>query len=149
MRIVVQRARSGRVTVDGAVTGEIGQGFVLLIGVTHEDTREDADTLVDKVLNLRVFEDEDGKMNHSLLDVGGSLLSVSQFTLYGDCRKGRRPNFMEAAKPDAARELYEYFNERARAQGVRVETGVFGAMMDVELINDGPVTLLLESKRTF
>ncbi|MBL0387467.1 D-tyrosyl-tRNA(Tyr) deacylase [Tumebacillus sp. ITR2] len=149
MRIVVQRARSGRVTVDGVVTGEIKHGFVLLVGVTHEDTREDADYLVDKVLNLRVFEDESGKMNHSLLDVGGELLSVSQFTLYGDCRKGRRPNFMDAAKPDAAKELYEYFNERARSLGVRVETGVFGAMMDVELINDGPVTLLLESKRTF
>lgn len=149
MRIVVQRASRGRVTVEGEVTGEIGQGLVLLVGITHEDTREDADYLVDKVLNLRIFEDESGKMNHSLLDIGGALLSVSQFTLYGDCRKGRRPNFMEAAKPDAANELYEYFNEQARAQGVRVETGVFGAMMDVELVNDGPVTLLLESKRTF
>ncbi|PWK08987.1 D-aminoacyl-tRNA deacylase [Tumebacillus permanentifrigoris] len=149
MRIVVQRAASGRVTVEGAVTGEIGQGLVLLVGITHEDTQADADYLVDKVLNLRIFEDESEKMNHSLLDIGGALLSVSQFTLYGDCRKGRRPNFMEAAKPDVAQELYEYFNERARSFGVRVETGVFGAMMDVELVNDGPVTLLLESKRTF
>lgn len=149
MRIVVQRVKHGCVTVEGQVTGEIGPGFVLLVGVTHEDTTEDADYLVDKVLNLRVFEDEAGKMNFSLLDVGGSLLSVSQFTLYGDCRKGRRPNFMDAAKPDQARELYEYFNDQARAKGVRVETGVFGAMMDVELVNDGPVTLLLESKRTF
>ncbi|MCX7570197.1 D-aminoacyl-tRNA deacylase [Tumebacillus sp. DT12] len=149
MRIVVQRCSKGSVTVDGAVTGEIGKGFVLLVGVTHEDTTEDADWLVDKVLNLRVFEDEAGKMNHSLLDVGGSLLSVSQFTLYGDCRKGRRPNFMAAARPDEAKALYEYFNDKARSQGVTVETGVFGAMMDVALVNDGPVTLLLDSKRDF
>lgn len=149
MRIVVQRASQGRVTVDGQVTGEIGRGLVLLVGVTHEDTREDADYLVDKVVNLRIFEDESEKMNLSLLDIGGSLLSVSQFTLYGDCRKGRRPNFMEAARPDQAQELYDYFNEKARSLGVKVETGVFGAMMDVELTNDGPVTLLLESKRTF
>lgn len=149
MRIVVQRAARGRVTVEGEVTGEIGQGFVLLIGVTHTDTRADADYLVEKVLNLRVFEDESGKMNYSLLDVGGALLSISQFTLYGDCRKGRRPNFMDAAKPDAAKDLYDYFNEQARAKGVRVETGVFGAMMDVDLVNEGPVTLLLESNRTF
>lgn len=149
MRIVVQRASRGRVTVEGRVTGEIGRGFVLLVGVTHEDTEADADYLVDKVLNLRIFEDESGKMNLSLLDIGGALLSVSQFTLYGDCRKGRRPNFMDAARPDQALAIYEYFNERARAAGVQVETGVFGAMMDVELVNDGPVTLLLESKRTF
>lgn len=149
MRIVVQRASRGRVTVEGQVTGEIGRGLVLLVGVTHEDTREDADYLVDKVVNLRIFEDESEKMNLSLLDIGGALLSVSQFTLYGDCRKGRRPNFMEAAKPDQANELYDYFNEKARSLGVQVETGVFGAMMDVELTNDGPVTLLLDSKRSF
>lgn len=149
MRIVVQRCSKGSVTVDGQITGEIGKGFVLLVGVTHEDTTEDADWLVDKVLNLRVFEDEAGKMNHSLLDVGGALLSVSQFTLYGDCRKGRRPNFMAAARPDEAKTLYEYFNDKARSQGVTVETGVFGAMMDVALVNDGPVTLLLDSKRDF
>lgn len=149
MRVVVQRASRGKVTVEGQVIGEIGHGFVLLVGVTHEDTREDADYLVEKIVNLRVFEDEAGKMNLSLLDVGGALLSVSQFTLYGDCRKGRRPNFMEAARPEAANELYEYFNDKARSFGVRVETGVFGAMMDVELTNDGPVTLLLDSKRHF
>ena len=149
MRIVVQRASRGRVTVEGQVTGEIGRGLVLLVGVTHEDTREDADYLVDKVVNLRIFEDESEKMNLSLLDIGGALLSVSQFTLYGDCRKGRRPNFMEAARPDQAKELYDYFNEKARSLGVQVETGVFGAMMDVELTNDGPVTLLLDSKRSF
>lgn len=149
MRIVVQRVSRGKVTVEGQVTGEIGRGFVLLVGVTHEDTMADVDYLVDKVVNLRVFEDEAGKMNLSLLDIGGALLSVSQFTLYGDCRKGRRPNFMDAAKPDFANELYEAFNDKARQLGVQVETGVFGAMMDVELVNDGPVTLLLESKRTF
>ncbi|ASS74639.1 D-tyrosyl-tRNA(Tyr) deacylase [Tumebacillus algifaecis] len=149
MRIVVQRVSRGKVTVDGQVTGEIGRGFVLLIGVTHEDTMQDVDYLVDKVVNLRVFEDEAGKMNLSLLDIGGALLSISQFTLYGDCRKGRRPNFMDAAKPDFANQYYESFNEKARSLGVQVETGVFGAMMDVELVNDGPVTLLLESKRTF
>ncbi|MGB8954136.1 MAG: D-aminoacyl-tRNA deacylase [Tumebacillaceae bacterium] len=149
MRIVVQRASRGRVIVEGQVTGEIARGLVLLVGVTHEDTREDADYLVDKVVNLRIFEDESEKMNLSLLDIGGALLSVSQFTLYGDCRKGRRPNFMEAARPDQAKELYDYFNEKARSLGVQVETGVFGAMMDVELTNDGPVTLLLDSKRSF
>ncbi|ARU63703.1 D-tyrosyl-tRNA(Tyr) deacylase [Tumebacillus avium] len=149
MRIVVQRVSRGKVTVEGQVTGEIGRGFVLLVGVTHDDTMADVDYLVDKVVNLRVFEDEAGKMNLSLLDIGGALLSVSQFTLYGDCRKGRRPNFMDAAKPDFANELYEAFNDKARQLGVQVETGVFGAMMDVELVNDGPVTLLLESKRTF
>jgi len=137
MRIVVQRVSTAKVTVDNEITGEINQGLMLLVGVTHEDTREDADWLVDKVLNLRIFEDEEGKMNHSLLDVSGSLLSVSQFTLYGDCRKGRRPNFMEAARPAEANELYEYFNDKARSYGVRVETGVFGAMMDVSLTNDG------------
>jgi D-tyrosyl-tRNA(Tyr) deacylase len=149
MRIVVQRCSRGKVTVDGKVTGEIGRGFVLLVGVTHEDTQADVDFLVDKVVNLRVFEDEEGKMNHSLLDIGGALLSVSQFTLYGDCRKGRRPNFMDAARPEQAMALYEAFNEKARSLGVQVETGVFGAMMEVELVNDGPVTLLLDSKKSF
>ncbi|TCP54422.1 D-tyrosyl-tRNA(Tyr) deacylase [Tumebacillus sp. BK434] len=148
MRIVVQRVSRGQVTVDGQVTGSIGRGFVLLVGVTHDDTMADVEYLVDKVVNLRVFEDEAGKMNLSLLDIGGALLSVSQFTLYGDCRKGRRPNFMEAAKPDDANQLYEALNDKLRQHGVQVETGVFGAMMDVELVNDGPVTLLLESKRT-
>lgn len=149
MRIVVQRCSRGKVTVDGQVTGEIGRGFVLLVGVTHDDTRDDADYLAEKVVNLRVFEDEAGKMNLSLLDIGGAVLSVSQFTLYGDCRKGRRPNFMDAARPEAANELYEYFNEKVRSLGVQVETGVFAAMMDVELVNDGPVTLLLDSQRHF
>lgn len=149
MRIVVQRASQGRVKVEGKITGEIGRGLVLLVGVTHDDTEQDADWLADKVVGLRIFEDPEAKMNLSLLDVDGAILSVSQFTLYGDCRKGRRPNFMEAAKPEQANRLYEYFNDKLRSCDVRVETGVFGAMMDVELVNDGPVTILLDSKKTF
>ncbi|MEW9053754.1 MAG: D-aminoacyl-tRNA deacylase [Neobacillus sp.] len=146
MRVVVQRSKNAKVTVAGEVTGEITKGLVLLVGVTHQDSEEDAAYLADKVVNLRIFEDEAEKMNHSLLDVGGEILSISQFTLYGDCRKGRRPNFMEAARPDQARELYEAFNSLLRDKGVKVETGRFGEMMDVQLINDGPVTLILESK---
>lgn len=146
MRIVVQRSKNAKVTVAGEVTGQISKGLVLLVGVTHDDTKEDAAFLADKVANLRIFEDGDGKMNLSLLDVGGGILSVSQFTLYGDCRKGRRPNFMAAAKPDFANELYETFNHLLREKGIHVETGRFGAMMDVELVNDGPVTLIVESK---
>ncbi|MBV7505945.1 D-tyrosyl-tRNA(Tyr) deacylase [Bacillus sp. sid0103] len=146
MRVVVQRSKSASVTVAGEVTGQITKGLVLLVGVTHNDKVEDAAYLADKIVNLRIFEDEDGKMNLSLLDVGGEILSVSQFTLYGDCRKGRRPNFMDAARPEQAVELYEVFNNLLREKGIRVETGRFGAMMDVELINDGPVTLILESK---
>ncbi|NMD70583.1 D-tyrosyl-tRNA(Tyr) deacylase [Bacillus sp. DNRA2] len=146
MRIVVQRSKTASVTVDGVVVGHIDKGFVLLVGVTHEDAEADAAFLADKIANLRVFEDDAGKMNLSLLDVGGEILSVSQFTLYGDCRKGRRPNFMDAARPEHAIEIYESFNRLLRDKGIRVETGVFGAMMDVQLVNDGPVTLILESK---
>jgi len=146
MRIVVQRSKKAKVTVDGEITGQIKQGFVLLVGVTHEDKEEDALYLADKIANLRIFDDHEGKMNLSLLDVGGEILSVSQFTLYGDCRKGRRPNFMDAARPEQAVVLYEAFNQMLRDKGITVETGVFGAMMDVELINDGPVTLIVESK---
>ncbi|WHY65832.1 D-aminoacyl-tRNA deacylase [Neobacillus sp. SuZ13] len=146
MRVVVQRSKNASVTVAGEVTGQITKGLVLLVGVTHDDKEEDAAYLADKIANLRIFEDEDGKMNFSLMDVGGEILSVSQFTLYGDCRKGRRPNFMGAARPDQAVELYEVFNSMLREKGIRVETGIFGAMMDVELINDGPVTLIIESK---
>lgn len=145
MRIVVQRSKEANVKVNNEIVGSITKGLVLLVGITHDDTREDAAFLADKVVNLRIFEDEQDKMNLSLLDVDGSILSVSQFTLYGDCRKGRRPNFMAAAKPDYALELYHHFNDLLRLKGVQVETGEFGAMMDVQLINDGPVTLLLES----
>lgn len=146
MRVVVQRSKEAKVTVDGEITGSITQGFVLLVGVTHDDQKEDAAYLADKVANLRVFEDEAGKMNLSLLEVGGEILSVSQFTLYGDCRKGRRPNFMDAARPEHAAAIYEAFNTFLREKGLKVETGVFGAMMDVSLINDGPVTLIIDSK---
>jgi D-aminoacyl-tRNA deacylase len=146
MRIVVQRSKNASVTVNEKVIGEIEKGLVLLVGVTHEDTIDDANYLADKIVNLRIFEDENGKMNLSLLDVGGSILSISQFTLYGDCRKGRRPNFMAAAKPEQALNLYQYFNHVLSEKNVKVETGEFGAMMDISLINDGPVTLILDSK---
>lgn len=146
MKVVLQRSKEATVTVSGEVIGQISNGFVLLVGVTHEDTIQDCRYLADKIVHLRVFEDENGKMNHSLLDVKGEILSVSQFTLYGDCRKGRRPNFMAAAKPDLAEQLYDHFNECLREKGVKVATGSFGAMMDVALTNDGPVTLILESK---
>jgi D-tyrosyl-tRNA(Tyr) deacylase len=146
MRVVVQRSKKASVTVEGKITGQITSGLVLLVGVTHEDTVKDAVYLADKIANLRIFEDEFEKMNLSLLDVGGQILSISQFTLYGDCRKGRRPNFMEAAKPEYAVEIYENFNRILQEKGIQVETGQFGAMMDVALINDGPVTLILESK---
>lgn len=147
MRVVVQRSKKASVTVEGKITGQISKGLVLLVGVTHEDTVEDAEFVADKVANLRIFEDENEKMNFSLLDVGGEILSVSQFTLYGDCRKGRRPNFMDAARPEHAKIVYDQFNNILREKGIIVETGVFGAMMDVSLTNDGPVTLIIESKK--
>ncbi|MED4453373.1 D-aminoacyl-tRNA deacylase [Metabacillus fastidiosus] len=146
MKVVVQRAKDASVKVNEEIVGEITQGLVILVGITHEDKEEDADFLADKIANLRIFEDEEGKMNLSLLDVGGEVLSVSQFTLYGDCKKGRRPNFMAAAKPDDALILYEYFNEKLREKGIAVETGKFGAMMDVQLTNVGPVTFIIEGK---
>jgi len=146
MRVVLQRSKEASVEVNRQIVGQISGGFVLLVGISHSDTTEDAKYVADKIVNLRVFEDENEKMNESLLDVGGQILSISQFTLYGDCRKGRRPNFMDAAKPDHALPIYEYFNECLRANGVHVETGEFGAMMDVKLTNDGPVTLIVESK---
>lgn len=145
MRIVVQRCKSAKVTVDGQVVGQIAHGLLLLVGITHDDTEKDALYLVEKVSGLRIFEDEEGKLNHSVLDVGGAILSVSQFTLYGDCRKGRRPNFMAAAKSDVASPLYDQFNELLRSKGLTVETGLFGAEMDVELVNSGPVTMILDS----
>ncbi|UUZ89409.1 D-tyrosyl-tRNA(Tyr) deacylase [Paenibacillus sp. P25] len=146
MRVVLQRSKSAQVTVEGAVVGRIERGFVLLVGITHEDTEQDARYVAEKIAGLRVFEDEQGKMNLSILETGGQVLSVSQFTLYGDCRKGKRPNFMAAARPEQAEPLYERFNESLRGQGLHVETGRFGAMMDVQLVNDGPVTLIIESR---
>lgn len=146
MRVVVQRVKSASVTVDGAVVGEIGQGLLLLVGIKNDDDERAVDFVADKIHGLRIFEDGSGKMNHSVADVGGAILSVSQFTLYGDVSKGRRPNFMEAARPEKAEPLYERFNDRLREKGLHVETGVFGAMMDVALVNDGPVTIIVESK---
>jgi len=146
MRIVLQRVRRGSVTVDGAVTGAVELGYVALVGVTHGDTRAQAELLARKTANLRVFEDAAGKMNLSALDVGAGVLVISQFTLYADTRKGRRPSFTDAAAPDLAAPLVDYYAERLRAEGIqRVEHGVFGAMMRVEIHNDGPVTILLDS----
>jgi len=145
VRVVVQRTREASVTVAGEVVGQIEHGLLLLVGITHEDSEKDVEFVADKVAHLRIFEDEAGKMNHSVLDTGGQILSVSQFTLYGDCRKGRRPNFMSAARPEQAEPLYELFNNKLREKGLHVETGRFGAMMDVRLLNDGPVTLIVES----
>lgn len=145
MRAVLQRVTQARVTVDGAVVGEITNGLLVLLGVTTEDTADDARSLAEKILHLRIFSDQAGKMNRSLLETQGELLVVSQFTLYGDCRKGRRPSFDAAAPAGQARELYELFVEIARGSGVRVATGVFQAHMEVSLVNDGPVTLMLES----
>ena len=142
----MQRCKKAQVTVDNAITGDIAEGLMLLVGVTHGDTEKDAKYLADKVAGLRIFEDDAGKMNLSVIDVGGAILSVSQFTLYGDCRKGRRPNFMAAAEPDEAKLLYEFFNRELAAGGLQVETGIFGAMMDVSLVNWGPVTLILDSQ---
>lgn len=145
MRVVLQRAKRASVQVNSEVVGEIKAGLVLLVGMTHEDTQEDVLFCAEKIANLRIFSDEDDKMNLSLLDIGGSVLSISQFTLYGDCRKGRRPNFMAAAKPAVAEELYHLFNQKIAEKGIHVEKGIFGAHMDVELVNDGPVTLIVES----
>ncbi|AZB43739.1 D-tyrosyl-tRNA(Tyr) deacylase [Bacillus sp. FJAT-42376] len=145
MKIVLQRVKEAEVTVSGSTAGKIGRGIMVLVGVTHDDAEQDAVYLAEKLANLRIFEDESGKMNRSILDEKGEVLSVSQFTLYGECRKGRRPNFMGAAKPDAAEPLYEKFNQELRKSGLTVETGVFGSMMDVSLINEGPVTLIIDS----
>lgn len=145
MKAVVQRVSEAQVTVNGEVIGKIDKGLMILLGVTHRDTEKDIETIVNKLVNLRIFEDEEQKMNLSLLDVGGSILSVSQFTLYGDIRKGRRPSFINAAEPSYAEELYHNFNEQIRAQGINVETGSFGAMMEVSLVNDGPVTIIIET----
>lgn len=144
MKIVLQRVTSASVKVDDEVTGKIGTGYLILFGVGHDDTEEDCRRLADKIINLRIFSDENGKINKSLGDVGGALLVVPQFTLYADCRKGNRPNFIQAAKPDEANRLYEYFVDYCRNKGQHTETGRFGADMKVELLNDGPFTLVLE-----
>jgi D-aminoacyl-tRNA deacylase len=149
MRCVIQKVSRAKVTVDSEMTGEIRRGILILLGVSRRDSEKEADYLLDKTLNLRIFEDENDKMNRSLLDIRGELLVVSQFTLYGDARKGRRPSFIEAAAPEKARELYEYFVSQARKHLSKVAAGRFQAMMNVELINDGPVTILLDSDRTF
>ena len=149
MRAVIQRVSRASVTVGGEIAGQIGRGCMVLLGVGLGDTEADAAYLAEKVCGLRIFEDEQGKMNRSVQDVGGSVLAVSQFTLYGDARKGKRPSFDAAARPERARELYELFVERVRAAGLHCETGRFQETMQVELVNDGPVTLLLDSGRAF
>lgn len=147
MKVVLQRSRQASVTVDGEITGKIDKGYVLLVGVTHEDTEEDLKYCAKKVAELRLWEDEAGKMNHAIHEVEGAILSVSQFTLYADTKKGRRPSFTGAAHPSHAKPMWEAFNEELRnTYGLVVETGVFGAMMDVQLINDGPVTIILDSQ---
>jgi len=146
MRIVLQRVTRAHVEVAGETVGSIGSGLLILLGVTHTDTREDADYLASKVIHLRIFPDDAGRMNRSLLDAGGALLVVSQFTLYGDCRKGRRPSFDHAAAPEQARGLYEYFLQRLQSSNVKVATGVFQAEMEIHLVNDGPVTFVVDSK---
>lgn len=146
MRAVVQRVSQAAVEVDGGLVGRIGTGFLVLLGVADDDAEKDADYLAGKIVHLRVFEDEAGKLNRSLIDCGGEMLVVSQFTLYGDCRKGRRPSFAKAAAPEKGRALYRHFVEAVRAQEIPVATGRFGAMMAVSLVNHGPVTLILESR---
>ncbi|HWH70774.1 MAG TPA: D-aminoacyl-tRNA deacylase [Candidatus Sulfotelmatobacter sp.] len=149
MRAVVQRVSRGKVTVEGEVTGQIERGYVVLLGVAREDTPEAADYMAEKVAGLRVFEDEQGKMNRSILEAGGAVLAISQFTLYGDVRRGRRPGFDRAGRPELAEPLYERFCEKLRGYGLRVETGRFQTHMEVELVNDGPVTILIDSEKGF
>jgi len=149
LRAVVQRVTDADVSVDNKITGSIGKGFVVLLGVEDGDTTEDADYMVKKITGLRVFEDSEGKMNLSMADVGGELLAVSQFTLLGDARKGNRPSFSRAARPETAKELYDYFTAKVREKGIKVGEGVFQAEMLVRINNDGPVTILLDSKKLF
>ena len=144
MKLVIQRVKNAKVEVDNKVVGSIEKGFLVLLGVTHNDTKEIADYLVKKLVNLRVFEDENGKMNLGLNDINGELLIVSQFTLYADCTSGNRPSFTNAARPDLAKELYEYFCDKCKENNIKAERGIFGADMKVSLLNDGPVTIVLE-----
>ena len=149
MRAVIQRVKSASVKVDGELVSEIGVGLLIFLGIAHDDTETELEYIANKVANLRIFEDVDGKMNCSLLDIGGAALVVSQFTLYGDCRKGRRPSFIGAARPDVANTLYEQFISTLSQLDIPTQGGTFQAMMDVELINDGPVTILLDSDKQF
>lgn len=145
MKIVLQKAKNASVTVDEKIVGQINEGYVLLVGITHEDTEEQATALAQKLVKLRIWEDEQGKMNHSILDHGGDILSISQFTLYANTKKGNRPSFTDAARPDLAEPLWVFFNKELEKLGMRVETGIFGAMMDVQLTNIGPTTIILEA----
>ena len=149
MRAVIQRVKSASVTVEGKLVSEIQKGLLVFLGIAQEDTPADVDYMASKIANLRIFEDDEGRMNLSILDVGGEALVVSQFTLYGDCRKGRRPSFIHAARPEKADPLYQAFMDEISRLGVPVKTGIFQAMMDVELINDGPVTMMLDSNKLF
>jgi D-tyrosyl-tRNA(Tyr) deacylase len=149
MKLVVQRVSSSSVEIDGKLQGKIDTGFLVLVGITHTDTKEVIDKMIDKLVHLRVFEDGDGKMNISLLDSKGSILSISQFTLYADSKKGRRPSFIDAARPEQASPMYDYFNEKIKSMGILIESGIFGADMKVSLVNDGPVTIILDSKEIF
>ena len=146
MKVVLQRTGPASVSVDGKITGSIKKGYMLLVGITHDDTVEDARYLAEKITGLRIWEDETGKMNRSILEEGGDILSISQFSLYGNVKKGRRPSFIEAARPEQAEPIWNVFNQLLVQQGLHVETGIFGAMMDVELVNNGPITLLIDSK---
>ena len=146
MRAVVQRVKQSSVKAGNEIVGQIGSGLLVLLGVARSDTASDANYMVNKIINLRIFEDQDGKMNRSLLDTGGELLAVSQFTLLADCRKGRRPSFVDAAEPQQATDLYQKFVDLVREKGVNVQTGRFQAMMEVALVNDGPVTIIIESR---
>lgn len=147
MRAVVQRVKRSHVEVDGKTTGQINKGLMVLLGISEDDKTEDIDYMIDKIVNLRIFEDDDSKMNLSMLDVGGEILVVSQFTLYGDCRKGRRPSFVRAAKPEKAQELYNIFIERLKEKNINVQSGIFQADMTVYIENDGPVTLIVDSEK--
>ena len=146
MKVLIQRVKHAKVTIEGTINGQIKDGYLLFVGMTHGDDEKTVEKLANKVKDLRLFEDEQGKMNLSITEVNGEILSISQFTLYADCRKGRRPSFTNAAKPDEASRLYDYFNDVLRNLGLHVETGIFGADMKVELYNDGPVTVMLDSK---
>jgi D-tyrosyl-tRNA(Tyr) deacylase len=149
MRAIVQRVSQASVKVDGATVGEIGTGLLVLIGVAHDDTGQDADYLAGKITGLRVFEDAEAKMNLSVGDIGGAILAVSQFTLFGDVRRGKRPSFDAAARPEQAKKLYDYFVERVRSIGLKCETGTFQATMKINLVNEGPVTIMIDSKKLF